>query len=94
MNYNLNHKDVFREFYLKVICKNNKKFERASEIFEKYKKKLLKFWNENEINENNQSVLFHNLRNEENQKTIKKENENNNYLNKKRNNKNIKEFKM
>ena len=84
MNYNLNHKDVFREFYLKVICKNNKKFERASEIFEKYKKKLLKFWNENEINENNKSVLFHNLRNEEN----------NNYLNKKRNNINIKEFKM
>ena len=95
MNYNLNHKDVFREFYLKVICKNNYKFERACEIFEKYKKKLLKFWNENEINESNKKFNLNDLINEEeNQKTIKKDNENNIYLNKKRNNNNINEFKM
>lgn len=38
--------NAFREFTIKVICKDQKKVERAKKMFEIYKKKLLKQWNE------------------------------------------------
>ena len=37
--------NVFREFCVKVICKDQNKVERAKKLFDIYKKKLLRQWN-------------------------------------------------
>lgn len=36
---------IFKEYYIKVICKSESKLERAKELFGEYKKKLLSQWN-------------------------------------------------